>query len=116
MIGEELPPLNPADDDQRWMTRALELGAEAAAAGEVPVGAVVVLEGKLIGEGWNQPVASHDPSAHAEIVALRAAARAIGNYRLSGASLYVTIEPPARWSMRVWRAWCSRPGSHAPAR
>ncbi len=95
MIGEELPPLNPADDDQRWMTRALELGAEAAAAGEVPVGAVVVLEGKLIGEGWNQPVASHDPSAHAEIVALRAAARAIGNYRLSSASLYVTIEPCA---------------------
>lgn len=84
-----------ADEDHRWMTRALELGAEAAAAGEVPVGAVVVLGGKLIGEGWNQPVASHDPSAHAEIVALRVAARTIGNYRLSGASLYVTIEPCA---------------------
>lgn len=84
-----------ADEDHRWMTRALELGAEAGVAGEVPVGAVVVLGGKLIGEGWNQPVASHDPSAHAEIVALRAAARAIGNYRLSGAILYVTIEPCA---------------------
>ena len=86
---------NIADEDHRWMTRALELAAEAAAFGEVPVGAVVVLGGKLIGEGWNQPVASHDPSAHAEIVALRAAARAVGNYRLSGASLYVTIEPCA---------------------
>lgn len=60
---------------------------------EVPVGAVVVLDGAIAGEGWNQPIASHDPTAHAEIVAMRAAALRIGNYRLAGATLYVTIEP-----------------------
>ena len=108
MIGEELPPLNPADDDQRWMTRALELGAEAAAAGEVPVGAVVVLEGKLIGEGWNQPVASHDPSAHAEIVALRAAATHSGDFRLTNCDLYVTLEPCAMCAGAISHARIAR--------
>ena len=75
------------------MRRALECAAVAAAAGEVPVGAVVVHGGEIVGEGFNQPIRSCDPTAHAEIVALRAAARAVGNYRLPGATLYVTIEP-----------------------
>lgn len=84
-----------SEADAAWMRRALELAREAARAGEVPVGAVVVREGRVLGEGWNQPIASRDPSAHAEIVALRAAAQAAGNYRLPGATLYVTIEPCA---------------------
>ena len=75
------------------MRFALEEARRAAEAGEVPVGAVVVLDGQVIGAGHNQPISSHDPTAHAEIVAMRAAARAIGNYRLTGASLYVTVEP-----------------------
>jgi tRNA(adenine34) deaminase len=76
-----------------FMRRALELAAEGARRGEVPVGAVVVLGGAAIGEGFNQPIGAHDPTAHAEIVALRAAAARVGNYRLTGATLYVTIEP-----------------------
>ena len=80
-------------DEAGFMRRALELAHEAELRGEVPVGAVVVLDGAAIGEGFNEPVGSHDPTAHAEIVALRAAARRVGNYRLPGATLYVTIEP-----------------------
>lgn len=79
--------------DQQWMRRALQLAERGAAMGEVPVGAVVVADGKVIGEGWNKPISSNDPSAHAEIVALREAATHIGNYRLVDATLYVTIEP-----------------------
>lgn len=75
------------------MRRALVLAGEAARSGEVPVGAVVVADGAMVGEGFNQPIAAHDPTAHAEIVALRAAAQALGNYRLTGATLYVTVEP-----------------------
>ena len=82
-------------DDYHWMGLALEEAALAAAAGEVPVGAVVVLEGRLLGRGHNTPIALSDPTAHAEIVALRAAAREIGNYRLTGATLYATVEPCA---------------------
>ncbi|MGH7402288.1 MAG: tRNA adenosine(34) deaminase TadA, partial [Candidatus Rokuibacteriota bacterium] len=82
-------------DDERWMGLALEEAARAAQAGEVPVGAVVVLDGRLVGRGHNAPIALHDPTAHAEIVALRAAARETGNYRLAGATLYATIEPCA---------------------
>ena len=77
------------------MRRALLLAGKAAGAGEVPVGAVVVRDGTVLGEGWNRPISAHDPTAHAEIVALRAAARAAGNYRLSGATLYASIEPCA---------------------
>ena len=80
-------------DDERWMGVALDEAARAAQAGEVPVGAVVVLDGRLLARGHNAPIALHDPTAHAEIVALRAAARAVGNYRLTGATLYATIEP-----------------------
>ncbi len=79
--------------DQFWMRRALELAAEAAAAGEVPVGALVVLDDKVIGEGWNRPISAQDPTAHAETVALRAAAQHLANYRMPGATLYVTLEP-----------------------
>lgn len=75
------------------MRRALELAARAEEEGEVPVGALVVLNGEIIGQGWNQPIRSHDPTAHAEIVALRAAANKLGNYRLIGSALYVTLEP-----------------------
>ncbi|MEW6646029.1 MAG: tRNA adenosine(34) deaminase TadA [Pseudomonadota bacterium] len=82
-------------DDIRWMMRALELAQRAAAEGEVPVGAVVVKDGEIIGVGWNRPIAAHDPTAHAEIEALRAAARQVGNYRLVDTTLYVTLEPCA---------------------
>jgi tRNA(adenine34) deaminase len=75
------------------MRTALALAAEARRRGEVPVGAVVVLDGTVIGTGFNQPIAATDPTAHAEIVALREAGRRLGNYRLTGATLYVTIEP-----------------------
>ncbi|MEM1147831.1 MAG: nucleoside deaminase [Pseudomonadota bacterium] len=79
------------------MQRALALAQQAADLGEVPVGAVIVdpVSGAIIGEGHNQPIKEHDPTAHAEIVALRAAARALGNYRLPGLHLYVTLEPCA---------------------
>lgn len=76
-----------------WMREALTLARESAEAGEVPVGAVVVRDGQVIGRGRNQPITSHDPTAHAEVVALRDAAAHMGNYRLSGATLYVTLEP-----------------------
>jgi tRNA(adenine34) deaminase len=76
-----------------WMRRALALADRAGDEGEVPVGAVVVRDGQLLGEGWNQMIATQDPSGHAEIVALRDAARVVGNYRLPGATLYVTLEP-----------------------
>jgi len=79
--------------DVDFMRRAMELAQRAEKAGEVPVGALVVVNGQVIGEGWNQPIGSHDPTAHAEIVALRAAANAQGNYRLPGSTLYVTLEP-----------------------
>ncbi|WP_300390534.1 tRNA adenosine(34) deaminase TadA [Henriciella sp.] len=83
--------------DDEMMHRAIELAREAAEAGEVPVGAVVCDEetGAVLGEGRNGPIAAHDPTAHAEIAALRAASQAVGNYRLTGATLYVTLEPCA---------------------
>lgn len=78
---------------QQHMRRALELAREARRRGEVPVGAVIVLDGAIVGEGFNQPIGSHDATAHAEIVALREAGKRVGNYRLTGATMYVTIEP-----------------------
>jgi len=83
----------PADTHDRWMREALALAAEAAAAGEVPVGAVIVRDGQIIGRGRNGPVGSHDPTAHAEIAALRDAGARERNYRLPGSTLYVTLEP-----------------------
>ena len=79
--------------DLRWMQRALALADHAAATGEVPVGAVLVRDGEELGAGWNAPVGSNDPTAHAEVMALRAAAEAAGNYRLPGSTLYATMEP-----------------------
>ena len=79
--------------DEDWMRRALALAQTAASQGEVPVGALLVRDGQLLGEGFNQPISGCDPSAHAEIMAMRAAAAAQQNYRLSGATLYVTLEP-----------------------
>jgi tRNA(adenine34) deaminase len=79
--------------DEELMRRALELARRAQDEGEVPVGAVVALDGRIVGEGWNRPIGAHDPTAHAEIQALRAAAQALRNYRLTGATLYVTLEP-----------------------
>jgi tRNA(adenine34) deaminase len=78
-----------------WMNEALGLAAQAAAAGEVPVGAVVVKDGEVIGRGFNRPILASDPTAHAEIVALREAATRLGNYRLPGCEIYVTLEPCA---------------------
>jgi tRNA(adenine34) deaminase len=83
----------PPPTDRDFMLRALELAAGAAAAGEVPVGAVLVQDGRVIAQGANRPIAGHDPTAHAEIVALRAGGQALGSYRLGGTTLYVTLEP-----------------------
>jgi tRNA(adenine34) deaminase len=82
-------------EDERFMGLALDEARAALAAGEVPVGAVVVLDGRVIGRGHNQPLGSKDPTAHAEVLALRAAAQVMGNYRLGGADLYATVEPCA---------------------
>jgi tRNA(adenine34) deaminase len=79
--------------DEEYMQRALALAKRAQDEGEVPIGALVVLQDEILGEGWNRPIAAHDPTAHAEIQALRAAAAKTGNYRLTGATLYVTLEP-----------------------
>ena len=87
--------VNDAQFDERFMRHALGLAQRAQAEGEVPVGAVVVLEEKVIGEGWNRPISASDPTAHAEIQAMRAAASTRKNYRLVGATLYVTLEPCA---------------------
>ena len=85
-------------EDDTFMTLALHEAQAAAAAGEVPVGAVVVKDGQVIATGRNSPISDHDPTAHAEIVALRAAAQALGNYRLDGCELFVTLEPCAMCS------------------
>jgi tRNA(adenine34) deaminase len=86
-------PYLQAEDEIRWMHRALALAERAGAEGEVPVGAVLVRHGTVIGEGWNCPIRTHDPSAHAEIRALRDAGTRAGNYRLPDSTLYVTLEP-----------------------
>jgi tRNA(adenine34) deaminase len=110
--------------DEEWMRRALELAARAEAEGEVPVGALVVRDDRVLGEGWNQPVALHDPTAHAEVLAMRAAAQIAGDYRLGGATLYVTLEPcpmcaaaiaHARIARLVFGAWDPRQGAAGSA-
>lgn len=82
-------------EDEFWMREALALAHQAEIAGEVPVGAVVIQDGAIIGRGWNEPIATHDATAHAEIRALRNACTAVDNYRLPGATLYATLEPCA---------------------
>ena len=79
--------------DEEYMRRALELAKRAQDEGEVPIGALVVFQEKIVGEGWNRPIAANDPTAHAEIQALRAASSSVRNYRLTGATLFVTLEP-----------------------
>ena len=88
-----LPGSKIRSEDRAWMQRALRLARDAGRRGEVPIGAVLVLHGRAIGSGSNRTLRSRDPTAHAEIVALRRAARAVGNHRLTGATLYVTLEP-----------------------
>lgn len=106
--------------DVDYMQAALELARRAAALGEVPVGALVVKGEEVIGQGWNHPIAAHDPTAHAEIVALRAAAGHLQNYRLEGCTLYVTLEPcamcmgaliTARVARLVFGAWDTKAGA-----
>ena len=102
--------------DQHWMRLALVLAERAEAEGEVPVGAVIVRDGVLVGEGWNRPIAAQDPSAHAEINALRDAGRRLGNYRLPGATLYVSLEPCVMCSGAIVHARIARVvyGAHDP--
>jgi tRNA(adenine34) deaminase len=100
MIASRTGPVEDANPDEivsheHWMEEALALAREAQVRGEVPVGAVVVKDGAIIGRGGNAPIAANDPTAHAEIVAMREAARALGNYRLPDCDLYVTLEPCA---------------------
>ncbi|MDH5579396.1 MAG: tRNA adenosine(34) deaminase TadA [Betaproteobacteria bacterium] len=92
--------------DEQYMRRALELARQAE--GEVPVGALVVMDAKVVGEGWNRPLSTHDASSHAEIEAIRAAGRATGNYRLTGATLYVTVEPCAMCAGAIFHARIAR--------
>lgn len=94
--------------DQGFMRRALELAQRAADQGEVPVGAVVVLEGRIVGEGWNRPISGRDPTSHAETEAIRAACGTLGNYRIPAASLYVTLEPCVMCSGAIMHARISR--------
>jgi tRNA(adenine34) deaminase len=102
------PPAASRQDDEKFMTEALALAQCAAEEGEVPVGAVVVKDGNVIGRGYNRPVSKNDPTAHAEIVALREAGAATGNYRLAGCTLYVTIEPCAMCAGAIMHARIGR--------
>lgn len=95
-------------EDERYMRLAIEQARLARAAGEVPVGAVVVRAGEVIGAGWNRPISTHDPTAHAEVMALREAARRLGNYRLPGCSLYVTLEPCTLCTGAIFHARIAR--------
>lgn len=95
-------------DDSGFMGLALDLAREAGAAGEVPVGALIVMDGEVLGRGCNQPIRRHDPTAHAEIMALRDAAARLGNYRLPGCTLYVTLEPCAMCAGAIMHARIDR--------
>jgi len=115
---------NDLTPDQRFMRRALELAKRAEADGEVPVGAVLVHQGQILSEGWNRPIAASDPTSHAEIEAMRAGARLLGTYRLTGTTLYVTLEPcamcaaamvHARVQRLVFGSWDPRVGAAGSA-
>jgi tRNA(adenine34) deaminase len=95
-------------NDADYMGIALELAREAATLDEVPVGAIVVRDGEIVGRGFNQPISRHDPTAHAEVMALRDAANRLGNYRLPGATLYVTLEPCAMCIGAIFHARIAR--------
>lgn len=94
--------------DIEWMREALALARAAGAADEVPVGALVVLDGQVVGRGFNRPIGGHDPTAHAEILALRDAAQRLGNYRLAGCTLYATLEPCAMCAGAIMHARIAR--------
>lgn len=94
--------------DIEWMREALALARAAGAADEVPVGALVVLDGQVVGRGFNRPIGGHDPTAHAEIMALRDAAQRLGNYRLAGCTLYATLEPCAMCAGAIMHARIAR--------
>ncbi len=102
------PESNKCEADERWMEEALRLALRAEVAGEVPVGAVVICEQNIVGRGWNQVVSASDPTAHAEILAMREAARTLGNYRLTGCRLYVTLEPCAMCAGAIVHARIAR--------
>jgi len=95
-------------NDKDWMQHAFELAKKAEAQDEVPVGAIIVYEDRVIGEGWNQPITSNDPTAHAEVMALRDAGGKIGNYRLPNATIYVTLEPCTMCAGAIIHARLSR--------
>jgi tRNA(adenine34) deaminase len=116
---EEIPAGGPEHEftaiDERWMRRALELAAHARDAdAEVPVGAVLVVADEMVSEGWNRNIALNDPTAHAEILALRAAGQALGNYRFPGATLFATLEPCAMCAMALVHARVARVVYAAP--
>jgi len=100
--------MNQTDLDRQFMGQAIEQAQLAAAANEVPVGAVLVRDGKVISRGFNKPISTHDPSAHAEMLALREAAKVEANYRLPGSTLYVTLEPCAMCSGAILHARVDR--------
>ena len=104
--------MTPTDED--WMRHALSLAHKAAELGEVPVGAVLVKDDQLLSEGWNQPIMQHDPTAHAEIMAIRLAAQQLENYRLPGTTLYITIEPCSMCAGAIIHARISRVVFGAP--
>lgn len=97
-----------SERDETFMREALALAREAGSVDEVPVGAVVVLDGQIVGRGFNQPIGRHDPTAHAEVMALRDAAKNVANYRLPGCELYVTLEPCAMCSGAIFHARIAR--------
>ncbi len=97
-----------SEADKAMMQQALDLAQRALDAGEVPVGAIVVKEGEIIGRGWNRPISDKDPTAHAEVAAMRDAGRNLGNYRLPGCTLYVTLEPCAMCAGAIMHARISR--------
>jgi tRNA(adenine34) deaminase len=110
----------PTLTDEDFMHQAIALARSASAAGEVPVGALITIGNRVVAEGWNEPIATHDPTAHAEVVVLRAAAKHARNYRLGSATLYVTLEPcamcagalvNARIARVVFGAWDPRAGA-----
>ena len=95
-------------NDVMWMQRALDLARQAERMGEVPVGALLVLNNECVAEAWNQPITAHDPTAHAEILALRQAGKKLGNYRLNDTTLYVTLEPCAMCAGAIIHARIAR--------
>ena len=100
--------MNQREPDVAFMREALAMAAKAGTIGEVPIGAIVVKDGLIVGRGWNQPISAHDPTGHAEIRALRDAATHLDNYRLSGCELYVTLEPCTMCAGAIMHARISR--------